>query len=118
MKLSAEDLAHEDQALHFGLFTADDLIACVVAIALDSSTTKLRQMAVAPEYQGQGCGRALLKQVEAILRQQGVRLVTLHARKTATAFYEKLGYQVEGSEFIEVTLPHYRMRKELETLSR
>jgi predicted GNAT family N-acyltransferase len=37
----------------------------------------------------------------------------MHARKTALGFYEKLGYRVAGDEFIEVTIPHYVMEKDL-----
>ncbi|MBD0335357.1 MAG: GNAT family N-acetyltransferase [Cyanobacteria bacterium Co-bin13] len=112
LTLSAQDLANEDQALHFGLFTAEDvLIACVVAALLDPLTVKLRQMVVEPAHQGQGYGKALLEQVEVVLQQRGVRRVVLHGRKTAIGFYQRLGYRVEGPEFVEVTVPHYRMEK-------
>jgi predicted GNAT family N-acyltransferase len=39
----------------------------------------------------------------------------MHARKTATGFYEKLGYVISGGEFEEVTLPHVVMEKKLIT---
>jgi len=39
--------------------------------------------------------------------------MTMHARKTAELFYEKIGYAPHGDEFIEVTLPHIEMRKKL-----
>jgi predicted GNAT family N-acyltransferase len=35
----------------------------------------------------------------------------MHARKTAVPFYERIGYQVAGEEFLEVGIPHYEMRK-------
>jgi len=38
--------------------------------------------------------------------------MTMHARKTAELFYEKIGYAPHGDEFIEVTLPHIEMRNE------
>ena len=113
LTLSAQDLAHEDQALHFGLFTEAGLIACVVAVAISPTTVKLRQMAVEPAYQGQGWGKVLLEQVEAVLRQRAVTRVVLHARRTAVGFYQRLGYQIEGPEFLEVTLPHRCMSKNL-----
>jgi predicted GNAT family N-acyltransferase len=37
----------------------------------------------------------------------------MHARKSAAAFYEKLGYQIIGDAFEEVTIPHYEMQKNL-----
>jgi hypothetical protein len=37
----------------------------------------------------------------------------MHARKTAVGFYEKQGYEILGDEFLEVSVPHYEMRKKL-----
>jgi predicted GNAT family N-acyltransferase len=37
----------------------------------------------------------------------------MHARKNAVGFYEKMGYQVTGDEFTELTIPHYIMEKQL-----
>ena len=39
--------------------------------------------------------------------------MVLHARETAVGFYEKLGYKTSGDKFIEVTIPHFPMQKEL-----
>ena len=48
---------------------------------------------------------------ENIARDRGFRSIMMHARKTAIGFYEKLGYEVSGTDFIEVTLPHVIMEK-------
>ena len=50
---------------------------------------------------------------ENIARDLGYRKLCMHARKTARGFYEKLGYMVNGDEFMEVTIPHYTMEKAL-----
>jgi predicted GNAT family N-acyltransferase len=39
--------------------------------------------------------------------------MTMHARVSATGFYEKLGYEIRGEQFDEVTIPHYIMEKVL-----
>jgi len=65
--------------------------------------------------QGKGIGRALMQFAENIARDRGFRRITMHARKSATGFYEKLGYTVSGGEFEEVTLPHVVMEKRLIT---
>jgi ribosomal protein S18 acetylase RimI-like enzyme len=72
-------------------------------------------MAVPKNLQGKGVGRALMQFAENIARDRGYRKITMHARKTATGFYEKLGYNISGGEFIEVTLPHVVMEKRLIT---
>ena len=43
----------------------------------------------------------------------GYKKITMHARKNALGFYEKMGYKTIGKEFHEITIPHYVMEKEL-----
>ena len=109
---SEQDLAAEADELHFALFDDDDtLLACAVVRLLNNDTAKLRQMAVEVSRRAMGNGRFLLEGVEAILHQRGIRRIEMDARKTAIGFYVKSGYAIEGDEFIQVTVPHYRMVK-------
>ena len=73
----------------------------------------MRQLAVVPDLQRQGIGKALVEYSEALARQNGYRRMILHARETAVAFYEKLGYSRFGDQFEEVTIPHWAMEKQL-----
>jgi predicted GNAT family N-acyltransferase len=50
---------------------------------------------------------------ENIARDRGFKKITMHARKTAIGFYEKLGYKPIGEQFEEVTIPHFIMEKML-----
>jgi predicted GNAT family N-acyltransferase len=70
-------------------------------------------MAVAGERQRRGIGRRLLLHVEAWAGTSGFRLIVLHARTGAEAFYAAHGYLAEGDPFEENTLPHVRMSKRL-----
>lgn len=116
LALAEMDLAAELGHLHFALFADDDtLLACVIAVPLAPGHAKIRQMAVATVWQGHGLGRCLLLATERALAQRGFQHLEMHARVSALGFYAKLGYQVEGPEFIEVTLPHRRMTKALAT---
>ena len=109
---SEADLAGESEQLHFGLFDeSGTLIACVVVKPLDDDTAKVRQMAVDEPRRGIGAGRCLVKGVEEILRKKGIRRIEMDARDTAVGFYRKLGYEIEGGEFTQVTIPHFRMTK-------
>ena len=112
MDLHDEDLRAEEHQSHFGLFEEGGaLIACVIGVTLSPARARIRQMAVAPEHQGKGSGRTLLAHVEAVLALRGVSDFSLHARKTAVGFYQKLGYLTTGSEFTEIGLPHVLMQK-------
>ena len=115
LSLYEEDLSAESAQRHFGLWNGTLLLACVTIAPLSPTTTKLRQMAVTPGCQGQGHGRKLIRFVETQLSQAGVAEISLHARRTAVGFYEKLGYHTLGAEFTEVSLPHLKMEKALKS---
>src|SRR6185369_6052410 len=106
----AEELAREEDQLHFGLFGPDDdLVACVVAVRLSPTDARIRQMAVSPVLQRRGLGKRILSDLETELRSRGFTNLVLHARASAVGFYKKLGYAVDGDEFIDVTVAHFRM---------
>ena len=101
LKWLQKELEAEDKQFHFGLFSANNhLIACVTVMPLDKHTAKIRQMAVAASYRKTGLGTQFMRQVEQILHAKGFGRIEMHARKTAIGFYEKLGYTIEGDEFL------------------
>lgn len=113
LDLFEEDLAAERRQLHFGMFEGDRLVACAVADRETGDVAKVRQMVVASEYQRRGVGTKLMSELARVLKDRGIRKIVLHARANAVGFYEKLGFSVVGNGFVEVTIPHYRMEKNL-----
>jgi GNAT superfamily N-acetyltransferase len=113
LDFSAEELAREKDDILIGCFEEEKLEGCCMLTKTAPQTVKLRQMAVTSGLQGKGIGRVLLNFAENVARDKGYRKMTMHARKNALGFYEKLGYKVVGDEFIEVTLPHFAMEKDL-----
>jgi predicted GNAT family N-acyltransferase len=110
-----DELEHEKEDILIAAFEEDKMLGCCMLIITEPGTVRLRQMAVLNNLQGKGVGRALMQFAENIARDRGFRRITMHARKSATGFYEKLGYVVNGGEFEEVTLPHVVMEKQLIT---
>lgn len=110
-----EELEHEKEDILIAAFEEEKMLGCCMLIRTDHETVRLRQMAVLNNLQGKGIGKALMQFAENIARDRGFRKITMHARKSATGFYEKLGYMVNGEEFEEVTLPHVVMEKHLLT---
>src|SRR6185369_16165557 len=108
-----EELELEKQDVLMGAFEDDRILGCCLLTKVDEKTVRLRQMAVPNSLQGKGIGRALMIFAENIARDLGYKKLCMHARKTATGFYEKLGYSTNGEEFTEVTIPHYIMEKVL-----
>jgi GNAT superfamily N-acetyltransferase len=107
------ELAKEKNEILIGCFDEETMEGCCMLVRTDRETIRLRQMAVLYGLQGKGIGRTVMQFAENFARDMGYRKMEMHARKTAVGFYEKLGYQVTGDEFEEVTLPHYKMIKQL-----
>jgi GNAT superfamily N-acetyltransferase len=91
----------------------NELVGCLVLLPKENGDIRMRQVAVKPHLQGQGTGRAIVEFAERFARERGFTLMKLHARDTAISFYEKLGYECVGEPFVEVTILHCEMQKEL-----
>jgi predicted GNAT family N-acyltransferase len=113
LSFTPDELAREKDQVLIGAFEEDKMLGCCMLIKQDAATCRLRQMAVQNNLRGKGIGRALMNFAENIARDLGYKKIVMHARKTATGFYEKQGYRVCGSEFEEVTIPHFLMEKDL-----
>ena len=113
LNFDEKELESERNNLLIAAFDDDKILGCCMLVPENESIVRLRQMAVLNDLQGKGIGRALMLFAENLARDRGYNKISMHARKNATGFYEKVGYRVVGDEFIEVTIPHYNMEKEL-----
>jgi ribosomal protein S18 acetylase RimI-like enzyme len=113
LHFTPEELESEKQNLMMGAFEDDSMLGCCMLVEEEPHTVRLRQMAVINDLQGKGVGTALMNFAENLARDRGYKKITMHARKNAIGFYEKLGYKKVGKEFEEITIPHYVMEKQL-----
>jgi predicted GNAT family N-acyltransferase len=113
LRFSDEDLAKETQDILIGAFDDDDILACCILTAESRERVRLRQMAVLNNLQGKGIGATMMNFAENVARDRGFHMMSMHARKSAVGFYEKLGYRICSEEFQEVTIPHFEMEKKL-----
>ena len=108
-----EDLETEKDNILIAAFEEERMLGCCMLVEERPDVVRLRQMAVLNVLQGKGVGRALMNFAENIARDRGYKIVKMHARNNSIGFYEKVGYRKKGDEFIEVTIPHYVMEKQL-----
>ncbi len=113
LSFTKEELEKEKEDILIGAFEEDKMLACCMLTRHDEKCVRLRQMAVQNNVQGKGIGASMMIFAETLARDKGFKRLTMHARKTALGFYEKLGYKVTGDEFTEVTIPHFVMEKRL-----
>ncbi|MFN3576276.1 MAG: GNAT family N-acetyltransferase, partial [Tabrizicola sp.] len=83
-------------------------------LLVKGSAGKIGRVCVLPEARGLGLGAALIRSaLQELGRMPGVTEACLDAQSHATGFYEKLGFQVEGDEFLDAGIPHRHMRRAL-----
>lgn len=114
LALGPEDVQGEDAQWHLLAFVETSVAGCLLLVPASEGLVKMRQVAIASHFQRTGIGTALVRRAEGLSRERGFSRMVLHARVTAVPFYERLGYEVEGEGFIEVTVPHRRMIKSLD----
>jgi GNAT superfamily N-acetyltransferase len=102
----ADLMAIEHFYLSEGEFLVGILHDRVIAMGgfhkLSDTTAELRRMRIHKELQGRGYGTLLLRELERLAFQQGIRslcLETAIARPLTLAFYRKHGYQETGRAY-------------------
>ena len=114
MSLFDEDLSKEIDDCHIGAFSNEKLIGVLILSPVDEELIKIRQVTVDETYRGKGIGTEMIKFAESHSLSEGYKRIVMHARKFSVGFYIGLGYEIMGEEFMEVTIPHYKIQKELE----
>lgn len=113
LKFTPEELAKDAVDTHVAALADGEVIGGVIITLHDDSKAQLRQMVVSSKLQRGGIGQQLLRHAEALIVEKGMNRIELNARTNAQNFYEKVGYEIEGDVFIQSTLPHIRMVKQL-----
>ena len=113
LRLSEEDVRDEDKQVHLVAMDGRGQVIGCVLIAFSGNVAKVRQLAIERAYRGRGVGTELMKRAEQAILARNIRTVTLHGRITAQGFFERLGYVARSGVFMEVTVPHLEMHKDL-----
>ena len=74
---------------------------------------QIGRIAVLSNHRKLGVGAALLEQAVEKARRLGFESVFLNAQTHALGFYERCGFTVEGEEFMEAGIAHFRLTQEL-----
>lgn len=99
----------DDQAIHL-LATKDGTPLGSARLLVLGETGKIGRVCVLPQARGTGLGAALMRAAIAEFRRiPGVARVKLGAQTHALGFYERLGFQATGPEFMDAGIPHRDM---------
>lgn len=111
-ELEIDDLDHES----WHLVAYDDANHPLATARLHEDRPHIwhvQRVATHQVARGSGLGRALFAHIESLAPEHGITQLTLGAQQSAQGFYEKLGFSVNGSPFLEEGVPHIDMTKNL-----
>lgn len=74
---------------------------------------KVGRVAVLPDARRRGFGAQVMHALEDVASSHQLAKLWFHAQISAVAFYESLGYQIVGDEFLEANIPHVMMEKRI-----
>ena len=85
-----------------------------IATARMLASGKIGRVAVLKQYRGQHLGNLIMGAIIRFAAKSNLKTVCLDSQNTAIPFYQKLGFVVEGDEFMDAGIPHHRMTLEVE----
>ncbi|UGQ26885.1 GNAT family N-acetyltransferase [Acinetobacter calcoaceticus] len=114
--IQEQGIAPEDEwddldamVLHFIVYDREQPIATARLLPQHS----VGRVAVLIPYRKQGIGKILMEHIIEYARQQNLPYLKLSAQTYVTAFYEALGFVVQGEEYLDCGIPHIDMTLEL-----
>ncbi|GLG82669.1 GNAT family N-acetyltransferase [Acinetobacter calcoaceticus] len=114
--IQEQGIAPEDEwddldamVLHFIVYDREQPIATARLLPQHS----VGRVAVLLPYRKQGVGKILMQHIIDYARQQNLPYLKLSAQTYVTAFYEALGFVVQGEEYLDCGIPHIDMALEL-----
>jgi GNAT superfamily N-acetyltransferase len=78
----------------------DDILpvsTCRIRLLEDGVTGKIERVATVGSYRSQGVGSLVIREAERWLAELGAKRIVISSRLAALRFYERLGYQSDGS---------------------
>ena len=81
-----------------------------IATARLLKNNSVGRVAVLKEYRGKGIGRLLMLEIIQQVKHEQREFLKLSSQVHAIAFYESLGFKVQGNEYLDCGIPHVDMR--------
>lgn len=99
--------SQDTSAQHLLVLTStNEPIACARLL----NNGSIGRMAVLKEWRGLGVGAKLLNKAIALHRKQGISIITLSAQVHAIPFYQKAGFEVISTTYLDAGILHVDMQ--------
>lgn len=103
----------ESTSIHGVIYRDKKAVATVRVYPIEPNKYKVQRVAVVKDYRSQGIGRLLMQEVENKMNSSQDLQLILDSQNYAIPFYERLGYQISSSEFMDAGIPHHTMVKNI-----
>ncbi len=107
-------------AVHLAVSGGDGAVLAVASFSPQSaphrpgaSAMRLRGLAVEPQHQEAGVGRALVGAAVQRFRGEGYQMLWANGRDSVLGFYRRMGWLVVGEGFLISGIPHHVVSLEL-----
>ncbi len=92
-------------SLHFVVYDQNQAIA--TARLLENHS--IGRVAVLKQYRGKSIGQLLMQHIIQVASEQKREYLKLSAQSYVIGFYENLGFEVKGEEYLDCGIPHIDM---------
>ncbi|MCM0599614.1 GNAT family N-acetyltransferase [Periweissella fabalis] len=103
----------DDQAWHYVAYLKQQPVATARVIAESPAKWHIQRVATVAAARHQGLASAIMNKISADATAHNINSLTLGAQITAQEFYETLGFNTYGNEFIDAGILHINMIKKL-----
>lgn len=110
-ELEIDDLEH--LCWHLVVYNMEHRPVATVRLLPQGEMVKIQRVAVVKEARGKKVGTEIMQIAMQKALLLGAKLIKLGAQKHAIPFYQKLGYEIVGREYMDAGIPHYDMIKRL-----
>lgn len=116
LPVAPSDYDERPDTRHVAAIVGGEVVGCASVFPSpyydEPKAWQLRGMAVSGALQGAGIGAQVLLGAVDVVRDAGAPLLWANARVTALGFYERLGFEVVGEEYLHgpLALPHKIIR--------
>jgi ElaA protein len=96
----------EPEALQLWIEVDGRVVSGLRVVRVDATTQKIGRVATDPDHRRRGLGEAVMRKALSICSGE----VALNAQSHLQAWYERLGFAVDGEPWSEDGIPHVPMR--------
>jgi GNAT superfamily N-acetyltransferase len=101
MNFESIKLEEDADGIHLALYGDANILISVVSLFKKPGELQFRKFATLKDYQGKGYGSALLKYIVDYAGINNINRIWCNARKNATGFYKRAGFQETNQVFFK-----------------